>query len=133
LTQWKRILQGADEMPATRGAAILWDAWEALEPVQRQHWRGAVGERQPSGKGEGSFALVGLNVGLNVLPQERRPSQNRTVRLVAFLDALSASAETGMKEIARPAQAREQMARRLTGRRSSSNLPAAVDLERVPF
>ena len=33
-----------------------------------------------------------------------------------------------MKEIARLAQAREQMARRLNGRRSSSSLPTVIEL-----
>ena len=49
-------------------------------------------------------------------------------RLSAFLDAMSASAEIGMKEVARLGQAREQMERRLRGRRVSSSLPVAIDL-----
>ena len=44
------------------------------------------------------------------------------------LDAMSAAVETGMKEIVRLSQAREQMERRMRGRRSSSSLPAAIDL-----
>lgn len=41
---------------------------------------------------------------------------------------MSASAEIGMKEVARLGQAREQMERRLRGRRVSSSLPVAIDL-----
>lgn len=55
-------------------------------------------------------------------------SQNRVTRLLAFLDTMSASAEAGTMEVARLAQAREQMTRRLNGRRSSSSLPTAIDL-----
>jgi hypothetical protein len=62
------------------------------------------------------------------MPRERRRSANRLIRVLAVLDAMSASAELGMKEIARLAQARELMTRRLTGRRSSSSLPTIIEL-----
>lgn len=52
---------------------------------------------------------------------------NRVTRLLAFLDAMSASAEAGTKDIARLAQARDMMTRRLNGHRSSSSLPTTID------
>ncbi|RWO40229.1 MAG: DUF1612 domain-containing protein [Mesorhizobium sp.] len=129
LTQWKRVLQQTDEVPATLASAVLWDAWDVLEPVQRQHWLGAqLVSANLRARGKVNSHLFGFNVGLKVVPRERRRSSNRTTRIEAFLDAMSASAEAGMKEIARLTQAREQMARRLKGRRSSSSLPAAIDL-----
>src|SRR5690606_370144 len=37
LTQWKRVLREVADLPPTLGAALIWDAWETLEPMQRQH------------------------------------------------------------------------------------------------
>lgn len=129
LTQWKRILLGADDLPATLGAALLWEEWESLEPMQRQHWLGSqLVSAYLRARGKVASHLLGFNVGLRSVPRERRRSSNRLTRLLAFLEAMSASAETGMKEIARLAQAREQMTRRLNGRRSSSSLPATIEL-----
>lgn len=129
LAQWKRIMQEVEELPAALGAALLWDAWETLEPMQRQHW---LGGQQVSAylraRGKVGSHLFGFNVGLKAVPRDRRRAQVRVTRLIAFLDAISSSAEAGMKEIARLAQAREQMERRLRGRRSSSSLPAVVEL-----
>lgn len=72
--------------------------------------------------------LFAFNVGQKAVPRERRRSPNRLTRGVVLLDAMSESAELGMKEIARLAQARDLMMRRLSGRRSSSRLPATIEL-----
>lgn len=129
LAQWKRILREVVQLPASLAAAVLWDAWEDLEPMQRQHWLGGqlVSAYLRSRNKVGSH-LFAYNVGLKAIPRERRRARDRTTRLAAFLDAMSASADAGMKEVARLAQAREQMERRLRGRRSSSSLPVAIDL-----
>ncbi|MGE3710574.1 MAG: RHE_PE00001 family protein [Hyphomicrobiaceae bacterium] len=129
LTQWKRVLQEVADLPPTLAAALIWDAWETLEPMQRQHWLGSqFVSAYLRARGKVASHLFGFNVGLKVVPRERRRSASRVSRILAYLDAMSASAESGMKEIARLAQAREQMNRRLDGRRSSSNLPTTIEL-----
>lgn len=129
LAQWKGVLREVEQLPAALAAAILWDAWEELEPMQRQHWLGGqLVSASLRARGKVGSHLFAYNVGLKAIPRERRRARDRTTRLVAFLDAMSASAELGMKEIARLARAREQMERRLRGRRSSSSLPVAIDL-----
>ena len=50
------------------------------------------------------------------------------MRLVAFLDAMSAAAAAGMKDIDRLTLAKRQLERKATGRRSTSSLPVAIDL-----
>ncbi len=129
LTQWKRVLREVADLPPTLGAALIWDAWETLEPMQRQHWLGSqfVGAYLRA-QGKVASHLFGFNVGLKTVPRERRRSVSRQTRILAYLDAMSASAELGMKEIARLSQARELMTRRLDGRRSSSRLPTTVEL-----
>lgn len=129
LSQWKRVLHDVADLPPTLGAALIWDAWESLEPMQRQHWLGSqLVSAYLRGRGKVASHLVSFNVGLKIVPRERRRSANRLPRILAFLDAMSASAESGMKEIARLAQARDLMTRRLDGRRSSSSLPTTIEL-----
>lgn len=72
--------------------------------------------------------ILSFHVGLKAVPRERRRAYGRSNRLLAFLEAMTAAAELGMKEIVRLSQAREQMERHLRGRRSSSNLPAVIEL-----
>lgn len=129
LTQWKHVLADVADLPPTLGAALIWEAWESLEPMQRQHWLGSqFASAYLRARGKVASHLFGFNVGLKAVPRERRRSANRQTRILAFLDAMSASAESGMKEISRLAQAREQMTRRLHGRRSSSSLPSTIEL-----
>jgi hypothetical protein len=128
LTQWRRVLDDVADLPPTLGAALMWDAWESLEPMQRQHWLGSqfVSAYLRAQRKVASH-LFGFNVGLKGVPRERRRSTNRLTRILANLDAMSAAAESSMKEVARLAQAREQMTRRLNGRRSSSSLPTTIE------
>jgi hypothetical protein len=129
MSQWRAVLKETEELPSTLSAAILFDAWESIEPLQRQHpLGGQLVAAYLRARGKVSSHLPGFHVGLKAVPRERRRAHGRTPRLLAFLDAMSAAAETGMKEIVRLSQAREQMERRMRGRRSSSSLPAAIDL-----
>lgn len=129
VTQWRRVLDEVADLPPTLAAALIWEAWESLEPMQRQHWLGGqFVSAYLRARGKVASHLFAFNVGLKAVPRERRRSPTRLTRILAFLDAMSASAEIGMKEISRLAQAREQMTRRLNGRRSSSSLPTAIEL-----
>lgn len=117
------------DLPPTLAAAVIWEAWEYLEPMQRQHWLGnQFVSAYLRARGKVASHLFGFNVGLKAVPMERRRSAHRLTRILAFLEAMSASAENGMKEIARLTQTREQMSRRLKSRRSSSSLPITIEL-----
>jgi len=116
-------------VPPTLAAALLFDAWEALEPLQNQF---ALGGQLVAAylryRGKVASHLPTFSVGLKAVARERRRARDRATRLVTCLDALSAAADGGLKEIVRLAQARDQMERRLRGRRTSSSLPAAIEL-----
>lgn len=129
LARWKETMSEADSLPPSLGAAVLWEAWETLEPLQRQHWLGSmlVGSYLRS-RGKVATHLLAFNVGLKAISRERRRSPVHTTRLIAFLDALSSAAEAGMKELDRLGQAKDQMERRLRSRRSSSSLPEVLEL-----
>lgn len=122
-------MQQVAAMPPTLSSAILWDAWETLEPLQRQHWLGAqLVSSYLRARGKLASHLFGLNFGLKVVPRDRRRSRDRTRRLVATLEAMAEGAALGMKEIIRLGQARDRLERKLQGKRSSSSLPGVVDL-----
>lgn len=86
LSEWKAVMQQAAAMPPTLGAAILWDAWEVLEPLQRQHWLGAqLVSSYLRARGKVVTHLFSLNFDLKFVPRERRRSRDRGVRLLAAL------------------------------------------------
>lgn len=129
LSSWLELIGQVDRYPATLAAAILWDAWQELEPLQRQHWLGPLLVSAYLRSHSNAVAhLFGFAVGLRAIPRERRRSRDRTIRLVASLDAMQFAADAGIKEIDRLTLAKRQMERRLKGKRSSSSLPAAIDL-----
>ena len=110
-------------------AAVLWDAWEHLEPLQRQHWLGQVLISDfLRSRGKVRSHLLTFAVGLREIPRERRRARERTVRLVAYLDAMSAAAAAGVKDIDRLILAKRQLQRRAVGKRTTSSLPVAIDL-----
>lgn len=129
LSRWRDTISEADAFPPSLGAAVLWDAWETLEPLQRQHWLGSMLiSSYLRSTGKAVSHLLAFNVGLKAIGRERRRSPVQTTRLMAFLDAISSAAEAGMKELDRLGQAKEQMERRLRNRRSSSSLPSVLEL-----
>ncbi|ASP67932.1 RHE_PE00001 family protein [Sinorhizobium meliloti] len=129
LDAWRAVLPVADQLPAALGAALLFDAWERIEPLRRQHWLGSllVGAYLRFRGKVGSHVLA-YNTGLKTIRHERRRSKDRLTRLTGFLEAMSAAAELGMKELDRLSLARTQMEMRIRDRRSNSNLPGLIDL-----
>ncbi|MCB1468242.1 MAG: DUF1612 and helix-turn-helix domain-containing protein [Rhizobiaceae bacterium] len=127
--EWLELVKRVDAFPATLAAALLWEAWEQLEPLQRQHWLGQVlVSDYLRSRSKMRPHLLAFSVGLREIPRERRRSLNRTTRLVADLDAMSAAANSGLKEIDRLTLAKRQLERRAVGKRSTSSLPVAIDL-----
>ncbi len=129
LSQWQSVRRHAADLPPVLSAALLFDAWETIQPLRRQHWLGGqLVAASLRARGKVVSHLPALAVGLKAVPRERRRSFDRIKRLLAFLDAMCLAAQSGMKEIARLDQARQLMERKLRGRRSTSSLPAAIEL-----
>lgn len=127
--EWLDLAKNVERLPATLAAAFLWDAWEHLEPLQRQHWLGQVLVSDfLRSRGKVRSHLIAYAVGLREIPRERRRARDRTTRLIAYLDAMSAAAGAGIKDIDRLTLAKWQLERKAAGRRSTSSLPAAIDL-----
>ena len=129
VAQWLEVAKQVEHLPATLSAAVLWDTWDQLEPLQRQHWLGQVLISDfLRSRGKMRSHLLAFSVGLRELPREHRKSLNRTTRLIAFLDAMRAAANSGLKEIDRLTLAKRRLERHAVGKRSTSSLPEAIDL-----
>jgi hypothetical protein len=68
-----------------------------------------------------------LNSALRLVRPEKRRSPDRATRLIAFLEAIAASADAGMTDHDRWLLARRRLEGKLKGRRSTSRLPALVE------
>lgn len=129
LSDWREVLHEVDALPATLAAAVMWDAWQSIEPLQRQDWLGAqLVNSYFQARGKVSSHLFGFCAGLKAVPRERRRSPKRTSRVLAALDAMASGAELAAKEVIRLAQARDHLGRKLQGKRSSSSLPRLIEL-----
>lgn len=129
LGEWKERLAKSEGLPAILRAAIAFDAWNVISPLQHAPWLGRLlvaALLRESGTASGHLAA--LNVGARVVPRERRHARDRATRLAAFLDGVYETAVAGAKEHDRLMLARAQMERRLKGRRSTSRLPEVIEL-----
>jgi hypothetical protein len=128
LVQWRSVIREADLLPPTMGAAVLYDAWERIEPLRRQHWLGGLlTSAYLRARGKVTSHLFCLNIGLKSVRHERRRSPDRMTRLLAFLEGMSEAADAGLKELDRLTLAKTQMELRLKDRRSNSSLPEVID------
>lgn len=129
LETWRRAAAAAQSNPPLLAAAHLWDTWETNPPLERQAWLGTLlvaatlRERKKT-----RVHLLCLNSALRCVPREKRRSPARAVRLAAFLEAIAAGAKAGMKDHDRWLLARGRLEGKLKTRRSTSRLPALVDL-----
>jgi hypothetical protein len=108
-------------------AAIAWDAWEISAPLQHRPWLGAllVGS---SLRARAKAHLPCLHLGLRQLERARRRPRDRTARLLGFVHACTAAATEGLKQHDRLMLAREILSHRVRGHRTTSHLPALIDL-----
>ncbi len=128
LQQWRGLIPLVEELPHSLAAAVLFDSWERIEPLRRQHWLGGLLIASSlRARGKVASHLFSFHTGLKQIRHERRRSRDRVTRLQAFLDAMRESATVGLKEIDRLSLARTQMELRFRGRRSNSSLPQLAD------
>jgi hypothetical protein len=129
LEAWRRAAAAAPSEPPLLAAALLWNAWETHPPLERRAWLGnlLVPATLRAWQKTRSHLLC-LNSALRLVRHEKRRSPDRTTRLIAFLEAVAAGAEAGLQEHDRWLLARRHLEGKLKGRRSTSRLPALIDL-----
>jgi hypothetical protein len=129
LAEWRVVLDEAEAMPPVLRAAVAWDAWSQLQVSKHAPWLGrllASAVLRQAGLTEAQLSAV--NFGLRQVSRERRMSRNRMVRLLSFVEAIALASELGLKEHQRLLLAKQQLERRLVGRRQSSRLPQLIEL-----
>ena len=129
LEEWREDIKRLEGLPPVLAAAAAILAWEAIEPLQYAAWLGRVlGASILRARDKARFHLPCLCVGLRALPRETRFAHGPGPRLLAFIQAIAAAAEQGLKDHDRWILARHQLERHLAGRRSTSKLPALIEL-----
>ncbi|WP_265975277.1 RHE_PE00001 family protein, partial [Brucella intermedia] len=130
LDEWRGVLRQASNLPAVLQAIVALDAWNELAVLQHAPLLGrllAASILRQGGITSGAH-LAAINLGLKIIPVDRRRHRDWETRLLAIAHGLLATAEIGLKEHDRLAQGRTLMARKLEGRRASSKLPELVEL-----
>ncbi len=126
---WLSVVVETEGLPPTLRAALVVDAWGRLKVMQHASWLGRLLAasllRQAGATGS---HLAFINIGLKAIPRERRTSRDRDTRLIAILEAIRSAADSGLRDHDRLLLARQQMQRKLDGRRASSKLPQLIDL-----
>ncbi len=129
LAEWQAVAADTRGLPSILRAALLLEAWQDIEVLQRGSWIGpllvAATLRQERVT---DHHLACLHLGAQKVTRERRRARGRTDRVQAFIDAVGEASSFGLKEHDRLLLARAQMERALRGRRASSKLPALIDL-----
>ncbi|MEH7839763.1 RHE_PE00001 family protein [Rhizobium laguerreae] len=130
LDEWRGTVRQVEHLPAVLQAIVALDAWNELSVLQHAPWLGrllAAAILRQAGVTSGAH-LAAINLGLKTIPVDRRRNRDRETRLLAIAHGLLAAAEIGLKEHDRLTLAKTMMDRKLDGRRSSSKLPALVEL-----
>jgi hypothetical protein len=129
LQDWRAGLDQTRALPPLLAAALSWEAWQSLAPLQHRAWLGALLVGAALRAADKTKAhLLCLNVGLRRVARERRRAHDSTTRLIAFLEAVRAGAEIGMHDHDRLALARRMLERKAEGRRRNSHAGALIEL-----
>ena len=129
LAEWQGLVKGTDKLPALVAAAIAFDAWRRIAPLQHAGWIGSLlVSALLQTRGKTRHHLAALNVGMRAAPYRRAHVHDPGTRIAGFLDGVTAAADRGHKDLDRLTLAREVLGVQLNGRRSTSRLPALVDL-----
>ena len=129
IAEWRAVLDQATRLPPVLAAALVAHAWDDIAPIQHVPWLGLLlTSALLRARGKTRAHLLCLNIGLRAVPRDRRLARDRTAKLHVWLDAIRAAGEAGLKDHNRWLLARRQLERKLVGRRSTSPLPALIDL-----
>ena len=117
------------ELPALIAAAIAWDAWRALQPESRSAWRATLlAALTLKARGLTPHCLLPIDVGWRFCKYRPHPGHGLAARIEGFLGWAEMAAVQGHRELASLTLAGRMLRSGLRSRRSSSRLPALIDL-----
>lgn len=129
LKEWQAVLLATEPMPPVLRSAVLLDAWNALSVSQHARWLGPLlGSSLLRETGVTTYYLCSLSWGLKGISLEQRASRDRDIRILGNVEGIRLAAANALREHDRLLLARQQMHRRLIGRRQNSKLPQLIDL-----
>jgi Protein of unknown function (DUF1612)/HTH DNA binding domain len=117
-----------ESLPPTLSAVIALDAWDAIEPLQRQSWAGRLIAADLLRQRGRLDMLASFSAGLKQIERQRRRARDPANRWAAGLEAIAVVAQTGLKDHNRWLTARTVFGVKLKDRRSTSRLPDLIDL-----
>ncbi|MDH6264299.1 RHE_PE00001 family protein [Bradyrhizobium sp. BR13661] len=128
IEDWQRVVDRTRALPPALAAAITAEAWDRIEPLQHTPWLGRLlAGAVLRERGKTRTHLACLHAGLKTIPRERRRPLDPAARLMIQLEAMTAAAETGLKDHDRWLNQRTLLTRKLVGRRTTSKLPALLE------
>ena len=129
LGAWQSRIAENQHRPPVLAAALAWDAWETTAPLQHRAWLGPLLVASIlRARGKVRSHLPSLHLGLRQLERAQRRPRDRGARLLGFVQACTAAATEGLKQHDRLMLARELLTHRVKGHRTTSHLPALIDL-----
>lgn len=129
LLAWRTAISEVEKLPALIAAAVAWDQWLRLEPIQRGSWRaGLMAAVILRSKGKTKHHLAALDFGGRYAKYRRAHHHQPYERIIGFLEWIETAASAGYKELDRLALAHRVMSLKLKGRRKNSRLGELVDL-----
>lgn len=129
LANWRAEVKATEVLPPLIAAALAFEAWETIEPLQHQGWLGPLlAAALLRSRGRTRHHLAPLYIGFRHARYRRSRQQDLATRLIGFAQAVETMAEMGLKEIDRLTLSRELLMRKCIGKRGNSKLPHLVDL-----
>jgi hypothetical protein len=121
--------RGDAHPPALLAAALLWDAWVVIEPLEHLAWLGPLLVAATlRARNKTRHHLPHLAAALHLIPPPQRRSADAALRLASFLKAVAAMAQACAKDHDRWLTARRLLERKLEGRRRNSRLGELIEL-----
>jgi len=129
IEEWLQIVQQTAALPPTIAAVIAQDAWTEIAPLGFDRGEGRLLAASLLSLRRKTVSHMTLwSVGERTVPLEHRRGRQTDLRYAAGLSSLVAAAEEGMRRHETWLTAKRLLARKARGRRSTSHLPALIDL-----
>lgn len=126
--RFKAVVREVQNYPPVVAAAVLWDAWIVLEPVEFMGWRaGLIASALLRNRGVARHHLPLINSGAADASFRRDEFSQWHERVMGLMEWIEAGANRGYAECDNLSLAAERYALIAKGVRTSSKLPLVID------
>lgn len=129
IQSWLTVVEQTANLPPVLASVIAADAWSTIDPLDRDIGQGRLlAAALLRLRGKTSAHLTLWSIGARAIPRAERRHRNPLTRYAAGLDSLVAAADEGLRLHETWLTAKRILQRKVRGRRSTSHLPALIDL-----